>query len=127
MKSVSLARLTAVLALAVSGLAVPAAPASANDGMCQQSDFCLWENPNLSGGRWDDRGAVISYASGNRYWGTTVTVNDTSSSVWNRLNTAMALCEHAWFLGAEVYVGPGLVINYLSDYEFQDRASSNYW
>src|SRR5688572_4275348 len=127
MKSVSFVRLAAVLALALGATAVTAAPVSANDGNCAPSDLCLWENPNKTGGRWDNWGAVTNYASGHRWWGTTVSINDTSSSVWNRHGMAAGLAEHSFWRGAVVYVGGGLVINYLSDYEFQDRASSNYW
>lgn len=112
---------------AVLGATVNASPAAANDGTCGGHDFCLWDGSSMTGGRWDNGGPVHNYASGERWWGTTASINDRASSARNRASTAAGLCEHSYGRGACVTVGSNFEINILADYEMDNKASSNIW
>jgi hypothetical protein len=115
-----------VAATVAASALVGVAPASANDGDCGPGDLCLWENPGPSGGRWDDAGYVYNYASGNRWWGTETSINDTASAA--RCNYSFWTCvmwEHSYMRGTWVQLFAGGQIPNLHDYEFGDKASSN--
>ncbi|MBQ1072176.1 hypothetical protein KBX06_03200 [Micromonospora sp. C31] len=119
----------AVLALGITlgGLAVTATPAMANDGTCGSGDLCLSEHTSHGGGQWDVFGAVMNYDSGERWWGTTQSINDQASSARNKRSTAYGICENSWGRGSCVYIGGNFEIKNLSDYEMNDKASSNIW
>lgn len=101
-------------------------PASANDGVCGTADLCLYENTSRLGGRWDDSGFESDYSSGDNWWGTNRSINDAASSVESKNTVRLAqVWQHSWYRGSYIAIGPGIYINNLADYGFNDRASSN--
>lgn len=119
---------SAALALAfAAGLIVSAGTAAqANDGVCGPGDLCLYEDNLLRGGQWDDSGTVLNYASGNKWWGTNRSINDTVSSAKNRYSFyTAAIWEHSNFRGATAYVEPGRTLSVFADARMDNKASSN--
>jgi hypothetical protein len=118
----------AVLAagLAVGVVVVPAQSASANDGVCGPGDLCLFEDILFNGGRWDDSGMVSNYSSGNRWWGTTRTVNDAASSAKSKYSFWTAYVhEHSYYRGSAVPVQPGGQVSVFADWGMENKGSSN--
>lgn len=126
--SIGMGRVAAAIAFAVAvlGGVASSSPALANDGTCGGHDLCLWEGGNLTGGRWDSYGSVNNFASGERWWGTSISVNDSASSVKNRDDNAAGLCRHSFQRGGCVTIGAFFEIRHLADYEMDNQASSNY-
>jgi hypothetical protein len=122
------ASIAAAAILGVASILVPNGPAFANDGDCGPGDLCLWEHSDMSGGRWDDSGYVANYASGHRWWGTDRTVNDSASSLRSRYSFwVVKIYEHSWYRGKNLLIYPDGEIYNLTDYDFNDVASSNYY
>lgn len=122
------AAVAAAIILGLASALVPGGPAVANDGNCGPGDLCLWEHADMSGGQWDDSGMVANYSSGNRWWGTDRSINDQTTSARSRYSFWVAkLSEHSHYRGREVKFYPGGEIRNLTDYEFNDVASSNWY
>ncbi|MEV4723576.1 peptidase inhibitor family I36 protein [Micromonospora humida] len=103
-----------------------ASPALANDGNCGPGDLCLFEGNNMSGGRWDLGSSDSDYASGDKWWGTTISINDQASSGQSKYSFWDAyLYEHSYYRGSWLRILPGEKVYYFSDYGFNNKASSN--
>lgn len=122
----------AVLALALTGAAVSASIASANDvqGLigpggegdsdpgyrrCPDDHVCFWEDSNYQGGYW-----FSNYSIPNVDW-----FNDKMTSVWNRTNCTIVLFEDADGGGKFRYVWAGQSYPAVEfDKDFNDKMSS---
>ncbi|MFD7431152.1 peptidase inhibitor family I36 protein [Streptomyces sp. NPDC091387] len=122
--------LTAVALAAGFGIAGSASAAAASyDGSCgadNGGEICLYRDAGYTGGIYDTIHSLSNYTSYYTYHGTSIQLNNSVSSAWNRdPDTGARIFANAGYSGPQVYLsGNGYVYN-MAEAGLNDVASSH--
>ncbi|WP_192580224.1 peptidase inhibitor family I36 protein [Micromonospora sp. ALFpr18c] len=115
----------AMLGTATSLVAATPALATSHNGSCETGEVCLYNNSSYSGDHDDNYDNDANY-QGNTYYNSSTSLNDTVSSAEN--NAAwqdVHLHSAANYVGAELQIDTQSGWSKLSDYQFDNIASSH--
>lgn len=105
--------------------AVAASAVQVGNGSCDDGNFCVYQNPSWTGSVADwNNGTTDSTYTNNEYFNTATSINDRTSSTWNRSGYSVHLHSSSNYGGQHKCYDVG---EYTASYGDFDNSASSHW